>query len=65
MNTDLPMLQATRLLTASSDKTCRLWDAESGECLQVGGEAGATAGACTFIFIISVFLSPGVGRPFG
>lgn len=27
--------QGTRILTASNDQTCRLWDAESGECLQV------------------------------
>lgn len=28
-------LQGTRILTASNDQTCRLWDAESGDCLQV------------------------------
>ena len=27
--------QGSRILTASSDKTSRLWDVESGECLQV------------------------------
>merc|ERR1740130_953122 len=27
--------QGTKILTASSDKTSRLWDCESGECLQV------------------------------
>lgn len=29
------MLQGTRILSASNDQTCRLWDAETGECLQV------------------------------
>jgi dynein assembly factor with WDR repeat domains 1 len=27
--------QGIRILTASSDKTARLWDAETGDCLQV------------------------------
>jgi dynein assembly factor with WDR repeat domains 1 len=27
--------QGTRLLTASSDKTARLWDVESGKCIKV------------------------------
>lgn len=27
--------QGTRILTASSDKFARLWDVESGECLQI------------------------------
>ena len=27
--------QGTRVLTASSDKTARLWDPETGECKQV------------------------------
>mmetsp|Transcript_11244 Transcript_11244/g.34561 ORF Transcript_11244/g.34561 Transcript_11244/m.34561 type:complete len:115 (-) Transcript_11244:234-578(-) len=27
--------QGMRILTASSDKTARLWDAETGDCLQV------------------------------
>lgn len=27
--------QGVRILTASSDKTARLWDAETGDCLQV------------------------------
>ena len=26
----------TRVLTASSDRTCRLWDVDTGQCLQVG-----------------------------
>lgn len=30
-----PTTQGTRVITASSDKSCRLWDTESGECLQV------------------------------
>ena len=25
----------SRIITASSDKTCRLWDVETGECAQV------------------------------
>ena len=28
--------QGSRVLTASIDKTARLWDSTSGECLQVG-----------------------------
>jgi dynein assembly factor with WDR repeat domains 1 len=28
-------LQGTRILTASNDQTCRLWEAETGDCLQV------------------------------
>jgi len=27
--------QGIRILTASSDKTARLWDAETGDCLQI------------------------------
>ncbi len=27
--------QGVRILTASSDKTARLWDVETGDCLQV------------------------------
>lgn len=27
--------QGTRILTASSDKMARLWDADSGDCLQI------------------------------
>lgn len=27
--------QGTRILTASSDRTARLWDSFTGECLQV------------------------------
>ncbi len=27
--------QGTRVITASSDKTCRLWDTDTGDCLQV------------------------------
>ena len=27
--------QGSRILTASADKTARLWDVENGECLQV------------------------------
>jgi WD40 repeat protein len=27
--------QGSKLITASSDKTCRLWDCETGECLAV------------------------------
>jgi len=27
--------QGTKLITASSDKTCRVWETDSGECLQV------------------------------
>ncbi len=27
--------QGVRILTASSDKTARLWDMETGDCLQV------------------------------
>jgi WD40 repeat protein len=26
-----------RVITASSDRTARIWDAETGDCLQVGG----------------------------
>lgn len=41
-------LQGTRALTASSDKTCRLWDMDTGDCLQVmedgeGGRVGTRA----------------------
>lgn len=27
--------QGTRILTASSDKVARLWDAETGDCVQI------------------------------
>ena len=27
--------QGTKLITASSDKTCHIWSTETGECLQV------------------------------
>jgi len=26
--------QGTKIITASSDRTCRMWDAETGDCLQ-------------------------------
>jgi len=29
-------MQGTRVITASSDKTSRIWDTQTGECLQVG-----------------------------
>ncbi|RYY85910.1 hypothetical protein EON63_06685 [archaeon] len=28
--------QGSRVLTASSDKTARIWETETGDCLQVG-----------------------------
>jgi WD40 repeat protein len=31
--------QGTRLLTASSDKTARIWDVTNAQCVQVGGQA--------------------------
>ena len=30
-------LQGTRIVTACSDRTCRIWDAHSGKCLQTLG----------------------------
>ena len=27
--------QGNRIITASSDKTCRMWSVETGECLQI------------------------------
>ena len=27
--------QGTKLITASSDKTCHIWSTETGECLQI------------------------------
>ena len=30
----LQRVQGSKVITASSDKTCRLWDSATGECLQ-------------------------------
>lgn len=40
--------QGTRILTASNDQTCRLWDAETGECLQVLAGHTDEVFSCTF-----------------
>ena len=40
--------QGTRILTASNDQTCRLWDAETGECLQVLTGHTDEVFSCTF-----------------
>jgi WD40 repeat protein len=29
------LAQGTKLITASSDKTCHIWSTETGECLQI------------------------------
>jgi dynein assembly factor with WDR repeat domains 1 len=40
--------QGTRLLTASNDRTCRLWDAETGRCLQVLSGHADEVFSCAF-----------------
>jgi len=31
----LPFFQGSKVITASSDKTCRIWDTSNGECINV------------------------------